>query len=275
MLEGNITINELYDEIINNRKTIKLCIEASETKILLKLEDLKHRVDNLEKENLDLQNRIEELEKANRKNNLVIFGLNNIIHSEKITTETIISNLNELLGLNLLETDLNNIYTLGKSKQSPIKLELVSYLKKLEILRRCPKLKGTNISIVHDLTYQQRQDNKTLRKHLALAKQEKENKCFIKYNKLHLNGEVFTVEQLIHIENQDTPSQDRPSSAPATPNLRTDEPSTVNVPKPNIRGPEARTPTTVTTPKTPAQAKNQPSRQVTKQMRLRSVQTQK
>lgn len=58
---------ELKTELKAEFKSI---IEASEARILLKIEDVKQRVSILEKENTNLKNKIESLERANRKNNI-------------------------------------------------------------------------------------------------------------------------------------------------------------------------------------------------------------
>lgn len=216
MVEDKITINTLYEEVLKNRNEIRSYIEASEVRLLLKIEELKLRLDSVEKENLTLQNRIEYLERTNKKNNIIIFGL--IKDDEKITTTLIIQELNKLLELNLAETDINNLYRLGQFENSPVKVEFISYLKKIQVLKNCSKLKGTNISIVHDLTPQQRQDNQILKKHLKVAKQNRNNICYIKKNKLHINEEIYTLEQLREKENyEDFLMETKSSSAPATP----------------------------------------------------------
>lgn len=174
----DISLKLLYDEIIKNRNEIKNKIEASETRLLMKIEETANRLKLVESENCMLKEEIEILKRNNKKNNLVIFGLKQ--QKTEITSEYISHKFKELLNVDVREPDLNDLYTLGNSNDSPIKVELTSQLKKKEIIKNCHKLKGTNITIAHDLTLQQRTENQILRKHLNQAKQDKKKICYIK-----------------------------------------------------------------------------------------------
>lgn len=84
-------------------------------------------------------------------------------------------------------------------------------------MKNAKNLKGTNISIANDLTEKQRKQYQILRKHLNLARGNKEENCFIKGNKLHVNGKIYTPEDLEDWEDtEDTPFE-KPQSAPNTP----------------------------------------------------------
>ncbi|KAG5899001.1 hypothetical protein JTB14_001527 [Gonioctena quinquepunctata] len=122
--------------------------------------------------------------------------------------------LNEILGVELREGDVGDIYPLGKSINCPIKIEFNSNLKKKEVLTNCNKLKGRNISIANDLTHTQRSENKILRKHLFLAKQEGNYRdCYIRRDRLFVDGISYGVEDL---EKEDYP-ETKHNSAPSTP----------------------------------------------------------
>lgn len=149
-----ITNAKIYEEIIRSKSELKNIIEASETRLLLKVEELKSRLNILEKENLFLKNKLENLENTNKKNNIIVYGLRTPEH--KITPEYICEKLNLLLSVDLKESDINNAYCLGVSETSPVKVELISYIKKLNILQNGYKLKGTKVFIAHDLTFKQR-----------------------------------------------------------------------------------------------------------------------
>lgn len=117
--------------------------------------------------------------------------------------------------------DINNLYPLGKAKDCPVKIEFVSYLKKAAIFNNIQKLKGSNISIANDLTPKQREENKILRKHLYLAKQNESNVCYIKKNKLHVNNLIYAPNELQNFEENEFTYQIKPNSAPETPTIQT------------------------------------------------------
>ncbi|KAG5886824.1 hypothetical protein JTB14_006784 [Gonioctena quinquepunctata] len=67
-----------------------------------------------------------------------------------------------------------------------------------------------------DLTQQQREEQTILRKHLSLAKRETSNECYIRGNKLFVNGVAYNAENLQ--ERSDHHSDQK--SAPATPTVQ-------------------------------------------------------
>ncbi|KAJ8960093.1 hypothetical protein NQ317_014279, partial [Molorchus minor] len=122
--------------------------------------------------------RLYRIEQQNKKNNIVIFGIKK--SRSDITPQYICQKLNELLDIELNELDISNLYSLGNVENSPIKVEFASYIKTIYTLKHCNKLKGKNITIAHDLTLNQRQENQILRKHLNLAKKNTNNICHIR-----------------------------------------------------------------------------------------------
>ncbi|CAH1155545.1 unnamed protein product, partial [Phaedon cochleariae] len=123
----------------------------------------------------------------------------------------------QLVDVNIAESDLNNFYPLGKSNNPPIKIEFTSFLKKAAILKNARNLRGTRISIANDLTIKQRHENSILRRHLNLAKGNKENDCYIRGNRLHVDGKIYTAEELENQEEIGKNTTEKPQSAPGTP----------------------------------------------------------
>lgn len=212
---SEVTLETILAEIERSKieltREFKSAIEASETRILLKFEDLRSRVTNLEKENLHLRSKIEYLERDRKKNNVVIFGLK---LETDITLTSICRELSKLLDITLKENDVNDVFSLGHSNKCPIKVELISYQKKKEILNSAKKLKGKNIYITADLTQSQRETNRILKKHLIKIRQNSSNNCYIRGDKLYINYKPFTAEEL-----EEDVQIDRPSSAPPTPTV--------------------------------------------------------
>ncbi|KAJ8954845.1 hypothetical protein NQ318_023408 [Aromia moschata] len=144
-------------EIIKSRNELKHSIEANEARLLLKIEAANNQIAALEKENRELKKRIEQIENLNRKKNRILFGLE---EQTDIIPQFICQKLNSLLDIDLCESNISNLYPIGKSETPPIKVEFSSYSKKNLVIKNCHKLKGKNISIANDLSVKQREDNK-------------------------------------------------------------------------------------------------------------------
>ncbi|KAJ8947832.1 hypothetical protein NQ318_009976, partial [Aromia moschata] len=193
--DSRVTNKQILEEIITIKKELKAIVEATEVRLLLKIEEFNNRLNKIEKENHEIKNKIETLERNQRKNNIVIFGLKR--EANDISPEFVCNKVSEIIDVTLNESDLNNIYSLGSS----------------------------GITIANDLTVKQRQENKILRKHLLLARQNKRINCYIKQNKLYLDDDIYTVEELEDIDDitQHITTRNRPSSAPGTPTTLTQQ----------------------------------------------------
>lgn len=154
------------------------------------------------------KNRCQTLERKVKKNNLVIFGLKPDL---KNFTKDTLAKINSMLEVDIVEEDLNNIYSIGKSVSPPIVLELVSFLKKVHILKQVKKLKGTGISISNDLSKEDREEQKILSSHLKTAKEQYPN-AKIRGHKLIIGKNIYTAEDLLELEKSCEKNIDQQSS---------------------------------------------------------------
>ncbi|KAG5873479.1 hypothetical protein JTB14_032531 [Gonioctena quinquepunctata] len=118
-------IRSLREEVSRNRKEIKSAIEATETRLLMKVEELKEKVNHLEEENETSKSKVETSERYSKKNNIIIFGLNN----RENTANTLSEKLNTLLEIDVRVPDFNNIYHLNNTEKPPVKVEFLSILR--------------------------------------------------------------------------------------------------------------------------------------------------
>lgn len=206
----DITLKRLYEEIIKSKNEVKSSISATEARLLLEIHSLKTRVDQLERENSTLEQKFEYADRVNRKNNIILFGFDKL--RDNATPKLICEELNHLLEVEISESDISDCYKLGKTKKSPIKVELISNLKKKVIFSKVKKLKGTNQSIANDLTLKQRNESKILRTNLIQARANTSCKSFIRGNRLVIGTKQYTVEDLVSIQ-----PERKPHSAPSTP----------------------------------------------------------
>lgn len=208
--DTNFTLKQLYEEIIRSKKEVQSSIAATETRLVLEIHSLKNRIDQLERENFTLREKIESIDRIHRKNNVIIFGLKT--PEGKVAPEIICDELHRLLEVELTEADISDCYRLGKTENSPIKVELVSTFKKRTIFSKVKHLRETPVSISNDLTENQRGDFKILRTNLLQARANSSLKSYIRGNRLVVGTREYTVEDL-----KNNQQEDRPHSAPQTP----------------------------------------------------------
>ncbi|CAG9823951.1 unnamed protein product [Phaedon cochleariae] len=199
------TLCEQNKEIRDDIKSIKEELLTSNNRV----RELEEKVLDLEGENEKLKKCVENGNRKTKENNLIIYGVEEREDSDSL--DELINLMKDTLDVNLQEFEVGNIYRIGKKdtqKTRPIVLELVRYLKKQEILSKCNKLKGTGISVSHDLTRQEREEKLILLKYYKEAK-EKNYQTKLYRNKLVVNGDIYTYQDLRDRENIQVEKEDR------------------------------------------------------------------
>lgn len=217
MSEKNMPNSETQKDLTNEELFSKICtkIEALEAKFDKLSENLATKVENyikvteeLTEENKYLKNKVEYLENKVRRNNVVIYGLD----IKENLYENTVSQLENLLEVKINQWDFNNIYKIGQQNNNdkPILVEFTSVIKKQEILKNCHKLKGKGVYINNDMSQQNREKHKLLRKYLNKAKNDN-TPAYIKNNNLIIQGEITTYEDLLKIEKKEEKKQEEPN----------------------------------------------------------------
>ncbi|CAG9818599.1 unnamed protein product [Phaedon cochleariae] len=187
-----ITLQDVYRKLLSIESNTEKTNRTIE-QIKVELKEEKDKVKILIESDTQTKGKIVQLDNKNRKNNILVFGLpptENILEN--------ISNLQKILEINLQHEHINNIYEVGENKDNlrrPVKIELVTFLKKVEILRNTHRLKGTNIYINNDLSVEDRKINKKLRQYLNEARRNN-IKATIKQNSLIVDNIKYTLEEL-------------------------------------------------------------------------------
>ncbi|CAH1163427.1 unnamed protein product [Phaedon cochleariae] len=187
-----------------------------------KIEQITNKINVLEKDNQFLKEKLKFTERKIKRNNIVIFG----IPEEENPLAYFKKTVEEKLEISFEETEVDNIYRIGQIKEGrprAVILEFVRNLKKTEIFNKVTKFRGTGITISNDLTEEDRKEHNVLYKNLKIAR-EKQYQAKIKGNKLIVNGEVYTYQQLKEQEEETGENESnnffRTNSAPSTPTLR-------------------------------------------------------
>lgn len=201
---GNLTEDQLklYNVFLlaNNKQTLEITtkIESTIASLTNKIEITNEQVEILKK-------KCNYLERKTRKNNVVIFGVKNQPKQLTDLLQNTIQLINDSLGTNIIEDHINNIYTIGKSQNPPIVLEFISFIKKKTLfsnIDNLKKLKEQGISLTNDLSVEDREDQKTLRKHLQIARSQNHEAKISGY-KLLINNTPYTPQELKEIEEAD------------------------------------------------------------------------
>lgn len=217
-------LSHIKSESERIREELKDEIQKMNGKLIEKIDTCFKNVNELENKLKTLEYRCVNFERYTRKNNILIFGLNIPERVDQI--EWVLNRIKELIGVDVTANEINNIFPIKVGNKKPIKIEFISCWKKNVILRNSYKLKGKNINFVQDLCFEDRQDQRILRKHLNDAR-SKNYSAKIKGRNLIVNNEVYTVAQLKKLETKEDnieintifpPTQEtKPSSAQQTP----------------------------------------------------------
>lgn len=135
---------------------------------------LKTAVTNLEK-------RVHMLERKDRKNNIIIKGVNTDEIKGNDKTEDYIK---ESLGVDV------SVRSVQQIKNSMLLVQLESWEEKMEVMGNKKKLKGSKVYIENDLTKEERRIQAEIRK-VAQEERKKGKKAVARYNKLLVNDQVW------------------------------------------------------------------------------------
>nr|CAH7714190.1 unnamed protein product [Callosobruchus chinensis] len=202
MTERDISNKELLDRLLNVvraectsvKNEIKSEIKTENNKIIENMTLFSRKLQSLECKYKSLEECYTRLDRQIRKNNILIFGFRLPNKDNDLLANTL-DQIKEYLSIEVTEGDINNIYKIKVNQGWAIKFEFISHLKKQSVMKNTFKLKGTKIVFVQDMNYQDRQSRKILQQHYNKAK-SKNMYTRIKGNKLQVNDEFYTVEQL-------------------------------------------------------------------------------
>ncbi|CAG9768347.1 unnamed protein product [Ceutorhynchus assimilis] len=178
-----------------------------------KLADSEKLIKELKRDNEDLEGKLLKFNSNTKKNNLIIFGLEET--DEEDPYQVVLNLFSSILNINTTKEEISAVYRFGKaSRTRPILVKFISYHKKSTILQNAKLLKGSEIAISLDLTKEERENQKILYRHLKEAKNQG-LEAKIKKNELIVQGETFTIKELLNLEkNEAQASQTTPSTQP-------------------------------------------------------------
>uniref|UniRef100_A0A147BIZ2 Myosin light chain kinase n=1 Tax=Ixodes ricinus TaxID=34613 RepID=A0A147BIZ2_IXORI len=174
-------------------------IEASTSKIKdlsRELNDTQGKLVHLEATVVKLESKIDDLENRSRRNNLVIYGVE---ESNAETEQHLMEKVVEGFFKSKMSVEvksLERIHRLGRvarGKPRPIILRFGNYNERQNVLRNAKKLKGTRIFINEDFSKNVRMIRKKLWES-AKENRERGEKVYLSYDKLKINGVTYAWE---------------------------------------------------------------------------------
>ncbi|XP_050314621.1 uncharacterized protein LOC126749053 [Anthonomus grandis grandis] len=147
------------------------------------------KIDILEERLEKLEDRQLEVERLLRRNNLLVFGMPSTCLDYEPLVYVILNLLNYHLGLNIRESDINNVYPLTNKDRSEtiIKVEFQSFLKKKLVVDNAYKLKKRNIYVADDLCPEDQHYRKFLVKEMNAARAKGMNAKIVGYRVVIVN----------------------------------------------------------------------------------------
>lgn len=212
--EREITLSEVYERIKDLIQETTQDIKNQILDINSQFHEIKEKVNILENQERKNAEKIINLQRELRKNNLVIFGIAE--NEEEDLLNRVIEFFNVNLKIKVLISELNQVYRFGRTKGTrPILVKFVTLHKKLSVLKQGVLLKNTGISIANDLTKEDREEQKILRRHLKIARTENLDAKIIK-NRLKIDDTFYTADQLETIGKQHNTNREDASQSSET-----------------------------------------------------------
>lgn len=201
-LEDIYTLIQSGNSILSNKiDNVKKDLESLASSVKSEIVQINQKINSLEEENKLLLDRLKKTERLQKKNNLILYGIKEReIEGAEVLIKSVTDIFHNNLGITLDQTHFSNCFRLGKKteKPRPILLELLSYFKKQDILKKRAHLKGTGVFISEDLIPEERAERRFLVNKLKTAKIN-HHSASIKGNKLIVDGTEYSAHDLNYL----------------------------------------------------------------------------
>lgn len=188
-------IQRMFEQIDGNVKGMNEKLDF----VMREIKEMKEENKNLRERVVKQEERIQHLEREVRKKNLIIKGIVDGEGEDENETRDKIVAVVQKIGVDIdVKGDVDEVRRIGKyrpQQKRPILVKLTKESTRRTVLKNAKKLKGTDIWIDEDYPREVQEERRRL---MPRMKEARENGCkaIVKYNKLIINGEVHTAEQL-------------------------------------------------------------------------------
>lgn len=192
-------IEKMFQKIDEN---INL-VNAKLDKVVQEMKQVKEENRKLKSVVAEQEKRIDNLEREVRRKNVVIKGVMDEEEESENKTKEKITTILQKMGVNVdMNMDIEEIRRIGsyvKDRKRPILVKLTKERAKILILQNARNLSGTDIWIDEDFSKTVQEERKALIPHLK-EERKKGNRAYLRFNKLIVNGEAYTVKDTIRGE---------------------------------------------------------------------------
>lgn len=181
-----------YDELKNMMTEMMRELKElrnDQKSIMEEVKQINEETTTLRKENRELKDRmkvmeekLEKIEKQNRKNNIIIKGID-----FQNKTEGIEQFCKERLGT---EVKIEAFQNIGTNERPMIMAKVNTWEQKVSIMKNKNKLRGTKIFVDHDMTKAESEVQKKLRERAKVEKSQGKE-AHVGYQKIYINGECW------------------------------------------------------------------------------------
>ncbi|CAG9825675.1 unnamed protein product [Phaedon cochleariae] len=203
-IPDDLSVSECYRLLIraldNISKDITTKISEHKEEVSKKFKEADEKIESLQNENKILKKQIESNERELKKNNVIIFGLQE--EEEENLYEKVVDFIqNKIQIADFNKSDLSCVYRFGRQDTypRPVLVKILALYRKSEILKNGYLLKNSNYSVSNDLSPIERQNQKILRKHLKKAK-EQNLEAYIRGNNLIVDTKSYNSSDLVELE---------------------------------------------------------------------------
>lgn len=188
-------IQRMFEQIDGNVKGMNEKLDF----VMREIKEMKEENKNLRERVVKQEERIQHLEREVRKKNLIIKGIVDGEGEDENETRDKIVAVVQKIGVDIdVKGDVDEVRRIGKyrpQQKRPILVKLTKESTRRTVLKNAKKLKGTDIWIDEDYPREVQEERRRL---MPRMKEARENGCkaIVKYNKLIINGEVHTAEEL-------------------------------------------------------------------------------
>ena len=221
-----VTVADVLEEMRAGRREILERLDGHSA-VLLELKSFQQRVESLEStvatleaENNFLSRKIDYLENQSRRNNLLVFGLDDLPGESWSDSESLVRDIGDRIGVHLEEHDIERAHRVGSRRgRRPIVVKFATFKKREAFLMSAARqLRDTRVKVAEDFSVTVRNTRKALGPYLQDAR-AKGHRASLRFDKLLVDGKPFTLEKL-RARNEvrtapHTPTQAESSARPA------------------------------------------------------------
>ncbi|XP_073986144.1 uncharacterized protein [Rhodnius prolixus] len=208
------TVKLLFEKLEEMRNDMKNDVKGLESKInqyQSRLELFVKKIETIEMNCSTMSDKIKRLkldindyQKIKREKNLILY---NVPMAENEDMQILETNVLDIIKNAIkVEVNLNEIDRIvrrgSNSNNRPILIKFIAHRKKIEVLKSAKHLKGSNFGLSQDYSYEIRQTRKQLISYMKRA-QAQQCTTSLRYDKLLINGDLYTLKQLQDLEEEE------------------------------------------------------------------------